>query len=135
MEKIYWLLVVSLAVFAGYFISTYSPEDTLMLSINRDPTYNVSIPEGQFWYAELESRQYNIELESNEEVDVYIFTSWDDMDKWITGEEYGHYYDCYAAEVKEYEASCVVNTGSVLVIINPTILGFGEDADVDVFFS
>lgn len=134
MERYLWIFIVVAAIFTGLIVANFSLPQTEKTA-ERTPSYSVSIPDGKYWFGELEQRYYDIEMKSSQDVEVFVFASEEDMNNWVSGKEYSHYFDCYSEATREYRKACVTADGAFMVILNPTTFGFGRDAKVDIYFN
>ncbi len=72
----------------------------------------------------------NIEISSDEEVNIYIMSSEVDYYKWKSGEAYTHYPNYEASEVYSYDRVVSISKEAYLVIENPSTFGIGNPANV-----
>jgi len=72
----------------------------------------------------------NIEISSDEKVNIYIMSSEADYYKWKYGEACTHYPNYEASEVYSYDRVVSVSKEAYLVIENPSTFGLGDSANV-----
>jgi len=83
----------------------------------------IKINDKDYFYLELPYTNNMIVINSDEEVDIKIFTNASEMLRWRQGKTYYHYPNCEAKEVTTYKRECEVNEGAYLAIENPSTYG------------
>ena len=90
------------------------------------------IPDGSLRFYPICTRndiaEYSFEVSSTEPLDIYVVPSIDDFNKFKEKEAFSRYVDCSQKGVELYEKECTIESGSGIILYNPSLLGLGPDA-------
>jgi len=103
--------------------------------------YNIDINEEDIlhdgWYrgypicTKRDVSEYNIKINSDEELNIYVVPSMEDYEKLTEDKKFSHYQDCEGEEIESYKKTCAISYGSIIVLENPSNL-LGDYAQFEI---
>ncbi len=63
---------------------------------------------------------FSIDLSTDNNIDFYVVSSYEDYKYLLNGESFLYYETCYKNEITEYKDNCIINNGGGFVIGNPS---------------